>query len=189
MQDQTQPGATQNDREELISPGCSLFFIWIAASSIGLGLGWLLGWWLSFRLPGVLASLTIGLVTGLVLGLFQWLLLRASGERITWWIPVTAVTWGAGFLIGTFAASRFGLTGALFGVFSGACMGLLVGAGQWLVMRKTSKRSVLWIPVSTFGLGAAFMFYTPGLSGWGLLYGLLYGFVTSPAVLFMLYAE
>lgn len=189
MEKPSEPAAQSKDSEELISPGCSLFFMWILANSFGLGLGWLMGWWLSFRVQGSLASVTIGAVTGLMLGLFQWLLLRLHGERTPWWVPVTVGTWGTGFLVGAYAASYLGLTGAWFGVFTGACIGLLVGAGQWLVMRKSSARSFLWIPTSTFGLAAAFMFYTSGLSGWGLFYGLLYGFVTSAAVLFMLYAE
>lgn len=187
--DEDSETALSKEQEELISPGCGFFFGWIVLNTAGMGLGWLAGWGLSFVLPGALAAVAIGALTGLVTGGMQWLLLRSRLKSGLLWILVSTLTWGTGFLAGSMLASALGLTGIWFGVVMGAVWGMIAGLGQWLVMRHISRRAIWWLPSSAFALAAGLMFYSPGLNALGLLYGVLYGFVTSIAVLYMLYME
>lgn len=182
------PTGQPTPHDDLISPGCSLFFGWIAGDTIGFGLGWLLGWWLSSFIPGAAAAV-IGAITGLLLGAVQSLLLRSHLRPSYIWAAVSTLAWGVGFFLGALIASALGLADGPFGVVMGAFTGFIVGTSQWFLLRRVSRRAIWWVPASTFALAAAFMFYSPGLNAWGLVYGLLYGFVTSIVVLYMLYTE
>lgn len=179
----------EKEAGEIIPPGCSLFITWIAANAFGLGLGWLLGWWLSFLAPALVSPAVIGGITGLIQGLFGWVILRSHQKDLSWWIPATIVGWAAGFTAGTFIAQSFGVSEMRFGLVTGAVTGAVLGLLQGLVLRRAVKRAFWWIPASTFALTSAFMFYRPNLTGWGFFYGLLYGIVTSVAMLGLLYSE
>lgn len=179
----------KSEPDELIPPGCSLFVSWIFINTLGLGLGWLLGWWISFLLPALISPAVIGGATGLIQGTFSWIVLLAHQKNLVWWIPVTAVGWAAGFSMGTLAAQSLGVSEVNFGLVVGSVTGAVLGVAQWLVLQKSMKRAFWWIPVSIFALTSAFMFYRPNLTGWGFFYGILYGIVTSVAMVGLLYGD
>ncbi|RPI82987.1 MAG: hypothetical protein EHM41_17030 [Chloroflexi bacterium] len=179
----------KSEADELIPPGCSLFVSWIIVNTAGLGLGWLLGWWISFLTPALVSPAVIGGVTGLIQGGFGWIVLQSHKKNLFWWIPVTVAGWAIGFTTGTLVAQSLGVSEVGFGLVTGAVTGTVLGTAQWLVLQKSMKRAFWWIPASIFALTSAFMFYRPNLSPWGFVYGMMYGIVTSVALLWLIYAE
>ncbi|NLG73252.1 MAG: hypothetical protein GX495_14580 [Chloroflexi bacterium] len=180
----------QNKVEEDVSlpPGCSLWFGWVLVSITGSLLGWFVGWQSSFMIPGELSTPVIGTFTGLILGLFQWLILRSRVRNAGWWVPATAAGWGAGFLLGVFAAQWFGLAGYPFGLLIGGITGAVLGILQWAALVHGGVRdATMWIPISVFAWTSALFYYQPGTSWVGALYGALAGIVTATALLWLLH--
>lgn len=132
---------------------------WIAANAIGAGTGFglaaplLIGWLNPWN------EALFGLVVGLVLGPAQlavvWQRLRQAG----WWLLATSGGWllGSGLygLAALFTGSGYGLifetaitrplVGAVNGAFYGATCGIMMGAAQWLVLRRSY--AVRWWPL------------------------------------------
>jgi hypothetical protein len=93
-------------------------WLWIAASAVGWGLGFLAGAELSslYSLSGALFGLVTGLVTGAFLGTLQWMLLRGVVSQAGWWIPVNILAWGSALLYYRPSAWLGLLIGALAGI-------------------------------------------------------------------------
>lgn len=179
--------AEEQNASELIPPGCGLWLGWIAASVIGATLGWFLGWRLSFSVPGALATLALGAIVGLSIGLLQSLALRGYARRAYWWAPISSVGWGVGFLSGVWLAQRMGLAEAEFGLVAGAITGAVLGICQWMALRRWVPGAGWWVPASIFAWGSSLLYYRPGLTGAGILYGLLSGLVTGTVLLWLFY--
>lgn len=162
--------------------GCSgygLWFLWLLASMLGMGLGWALGWRLSFAAPGFLATWVIGILTGVCLGSAQALVLRSLISSIGWWILVNTVGWPLGFFLGAQLASIWGLTEFAFGAVIGAVVGLVLGLLQWLLLRsRLNGTSSWWVLASMIAWSLSLAVYLPGLSAMGLLYGGVSGAIT-----------
>jgi len=180
----TQPEAIDTD---LLPPGCGLFFRWLFATILGMGIGWAAGWQISFQVPGALASAALGLSIGLVLGLFQGWVLRNHLHRPWIWVVVTGLGWAAGLSLGAWIAQHFGFSDILFGLFTGLVTGLVVGAAQWVFLQKRVTSAGWWILASTFAWTASLLFYQPGVSWLGFYYGTLSGIVTGIAILWLVY--
>lgn len=90
-----------------------------------------------------------GAAAGLVIGGVQWLALRSRFALPAWWIAATGVGMSAGL-----AASV-----ALLGIdtagnnllLRGALTGLVIGFGQWLVLRRSVANAALWMPTIAIG--------------------------------------
>ncbi len=95
-----------------------------------------------------------GLMGGTLIGLAQWLVLRRHFQSAYRWIVLSAFSWGAlaGLNIGAIGwmapDTPSLLVRALFGLFYGSYVGLILGIGQWGVMRYQVVRAWRWIPLS-----------------------------------------
>jgi hypothetical protein len=112
-------------------------------------------------------------------GTVQWLVVRRA-IRAGWWMPVTVVGWAAaGVLVGASA----GGAGSSIGPHDGPLpplvrnlvvppvIALLVGGGQWLILRREARNAAWWLAVNTGALaisgfvGLAVAKALPGLAG------------------------
>jgi len=180
---------------------------WVLANIVG----WTVG--LYFGVLNPICFAATGIVAGLVLGASQWWALRstpfgihlAENETNIPNIP-TRISQNARHWIGfTFAGAAIGLIPAavlgailflfasgLAGLLAGAALGLAVGIGQWLILRRVSQQVALWLLVNTIG-GAicGLLTITPIVRGLplGLLAGsALFGYLTG-RVLERIFAE
>ncbi len=66
-------------------------------------------------------------VAGAAIGFIQWLVLRRAVCRAAWWIPASAVGWGAAFTAGVYLASHKIAPPVVAGTVSGAIGGAITG--------------------------------------------------------------
>ena len=135
------------------------WFQWIVAST----LGWLVGW-------AILGEVGIGAA----LGVAQWLVLRGEVANAGWWILASAAAWLVGW--GIIVSGLVVPTGAdlISSLIVGAVMGLLLGAGQLLVLRRWTHYASLWIPANVSAWSVSFT----GIMGGAALTGFVVGVVT-----------
>ena len=172
---------TRQEQSSTQATGCSaysLWFLWLLASMLGMGLGWALGWRLSFALPGFLATWAIGILAGGFLGASQALVLRPLVGSSSLWILANLFGWPTGLFLGAQLASIWGFTDFAFGAVIGAIVGLVLGLAQWLVLRAKLARTAWWMPVSVIAWTLSLAVYLPGLSAMGFLYGAISGSIT-----------
>ncbi len=133
-------------------------------------------------LGGAVALGTLGLTTGVA----QWLVLRRYLPDSGWWVPASVVGWA---LVGTVRWSQGPLTeevlvgfigwleklgaaplvplfGMVLGLLVDGTAGLVVGCGQWFVLRQHVLRAGRWVLISAvaWGIGAIAM----GLLAWAV---------------------
>ena len=99
-------------------------------------------------------------LTMIALAVLQWLVLRRWIPKVGWWAPVTLAAWMAGPAIGFTAAEIVSeLAGMTLRAVSGierlpvllttliayALVGVVVGASQWLVLRRSLPKARWWI--------------------------------------------
>lgn len=127
-----------------------------------LWIGWTGLTWLAFALSLFVVevgergdvSLLEGLIGGSLIGFAQWLIIGRHIKRAHQWIAVSALCWGAlGLLhigaVGWIAPDTMNLmVRVLFGLFYGFYVGLVLGVGQWWVMRRSIVSAWRWILLS-----------------------------------------
>jgi hypothetical protein len=131
----------------------------------------------------ILTGTVLGLVDGLILGVYQWVALRRKIEKAWTWIPATMISFAVAltifYSISTFVVSdRAAMGNPLewgfgIGILDGIVGGLVLGLGQWFVLRKKINRSIWWIPGTLVAMLAAwfvrwylhigFSFFVPGM--------------------------
>lgn len=138
-----------------------IWFQWVLATT----LGWILGW-VIFGDPGI----------GLAVGIAQWFVLRRLGPQSVWWMLASALGWlvGYGIIISGWVAPP-GPTG-FTPVISGAVLGLALGIGQWLVLRRLVHQAGWWIFASAAGWTVA-LIGVLGTTVVGAVAGALTGFM------------
>lgn len=123
--------------------------------------------WILVTFGGFLASLfwieigekpDIGIIQGLIggtlIGLTQLLVLKRYIFQAGWWVLANSLSWG---LIGLSTSGWVApktlhiLPRLLYGIIDGTQIGLLLGLGQWLVLRKQLPKAWRWIVVSILG--------------------------------------
>ena len=179
--------ANEPEAGELLPPGCGLWLGWIITSIIGSASGWALGWWASMIAPGMISTAIIGSTMGIFLGSMQWLVIRGIVDRSGWWPLASVFGWGAGFSIGVEIAQRLGLSDIMFGLVVGVLIGTLLGLSQWVVLHRQVTKAGWWIPASTFAWASSLIYYRPGITGVGAVYGILSGIVTGIVLLWLFY--
>ena len=137
----------------------SFWFQWILATT----LGWLAGW-------ALLGEVGIGASVGIA----QWLVLRREVANAGWWILASTVAWVASW--GLIVSGLAMPPGAdlISSLMVGAVMGLLLGAGQWFVLRRWTQSASLWIPANVSAWSVGFT----GIFGGAILTGAVVGAVT-----------
>lgn len=144
-----------------------------------LGYGVVMGIGFSYR--PVSDAVFLGIV-GAGIGFSQWLAVRRRVAHAYWW-PVTCVIgWTVGVVAGEVAADRwlgdtvnFVAERALLGV----SIGLITGACQWFVIRRSFPNGSGWILLSVAGYLAALLIH--GFVIWGVGEGLVMGLPTAIA--------
>lgn len=114
--------------------------VWIATTSVGMGVG--LG--LSTALLGIdttgNALLARGALTGLSIGAAQWLVLRQHGARAGVWVPTVALAWALGWAITRAAGVDLAPNFANFGSTGAWAFQLVTGLVLvWLLARRSQE--------------------------------------------------
>jgi MFS family permease len=180
-------------RESALKPSDrSLLGRWVAAfiggEVVGFGLaaplGALAGWasddasGASRTAIAILGGALAGVIEGSAVGWAQWRVLRGPlptiGRRA--WIVATAagaaLAWAIGMSLGTLASPSdeppFAVVVAGAAIL-GAALGALLGAGQWLVLRRRVARAERWVVANALGwtIGMVVAFGGGGLVGEG----------------------
>jgi hypothetical protein len=156
--------------------GWRLALQWTIANTTGWGAGLAFGFATVGRFSEIIghalsplsADLGIALVGAMVgamtipVGIMQWLVLRRQIDHAGIWVLASAVGWIIGLALGWSASmvlnesSSDAVHSAAMGAITGGIGGAVSGAMQWLVMRQEETASVLWLPASIIGWGAAF---------------------------------
>lgn len=153
---------------------------WVVATTIG----WLAG---SAAVLAVLAwttgvadtivrngagSAILGAIMGLAIGVGEWIVLRRALRAGKVWIAVTVATWAVAWAIGQAITDGllddYWLLGLVPG---GVLLAVIVGVGQWLVLRRYARRASWWLPASLVGwsgVGIVSMYGGAGLFAMGL---------------------
>ena len=98
-------------------------------------------------------SVLNALAGGALVGFAQWLVIRPYVTEAYRWIGATALSWGLLALfdigaIGWVAPSTLSfLIRALCGLMYGGYVGLVLGLGQWWIIRRQVSRAWRWIPL------------------------------------------
>ena len=146
--------------------------------------------------PAWLRGAVGGAALGLALGTVQWWLLRLP-LAVDWrWIGYSVLGGALGLAIGMMVAESlsvaaigetlsrnrepvFATGAALSAATGGLGFGLLLGGGQWLLLRRHVRSAFCWIVVNAIGwatgLGLAALFASVGVIGWLLMAGLVNG--------------
>jgi hypothetical protein len=178
---------TETEENPLLPPGCGMFIGWLFMNIIGMTLGWAMGWKASFLAPGSVSTLMLGAVMGLVLSGMQWFILRNHLQRSGWWILITTLGCACGIWAGAALASKLGQSEIVFGLIVGAVVGTCLGLFQWIYLQNQVTSAGWWIPASIFAWASSLIYYQPGISMWGALYGTLSGIVTGVVLLWLIY--
>ncbi len=138
--------------------------IWIFATLVGLVVGLVVmfagvGAVINDAKPMVFGGV-FGGVLGLACGVSQWLVLRKQLRKVTVWIFATLLAWAIFWslnMAGLFGEGNGVVGKVLEGLGHGALFGLLLGAGQWLVIRNKLNSAGRWVLANLAGwsLGAA----------------------------------
>jgi hypothetical protein len=169
-------------------PGWRIWFLWLMAGAVGWGVGVEVG---SLGVPGGLKSLQsspniilagyLGVAAGGILGgVLQWLVLRRQITRAGRWVLASL---GAAAVVGV-VIFGVGMVNADVGWVGGAVLfGTVVGALQWLVLRRQVARAGWWVLASTVGWVVGMPL--GGIFGW-LALGAAYGAITGTALVWLL---
>jgi hypothetical protein len=114
-----------------------------------------------------MAEIVIFGFLGTAMGTLQWLVLRRHFSQAGWWVAASAV---GGTLVGIGGAS-YGSKVQVNLVILYSLVGIILGALQWLVLRRRISRSGWWVVASLFGWALA-VSIVQSLDQFGLMRGL-----------------
>src|SRR6476646_497753 len=117
-------------------------------------LGFLLSlYWIEVGERAALRGLE-GALGGTVMGLVQWLVLRRWCSQAGWWVLASTLCWS---ILGSSKLGALGwvvpqtnstLLRLFYGLVDGMKMGVILGVGQWLVLRQCFTPARAWILIS-----------------------------------------
>jgi hypothetical protein len=127
------------------------------------------------------------LVVGLSTGILQYGLLRRYMPRMGWWVLATAGGWSLGLVL--IVLGIFGVLTHFWGaetiyrswafVLAFSLLGLSIGFGQWLVLRRRLPRAGWWIGANVLGWGLLGLMTKDTRDLYWLAFGLLPACVTA----------
>ena len=96
------------------------------------------------------------LIVGLLTGCLQYSLLRRYLPRMGWWVAATVAGWlGLVLILGIFSALAFFWTADVANEilinWAFVALGLSIGVGQWLLLRRRLPRAAWWIAANIGG--------------------------------------
>jgi hypothetical protein len=98
-----------------------------------------------------------GAIGGIAIGLAQWLVLKGRFSPTGWWIFASMLSWG---LLGGSPLGALGWVAPkvmsipvriVYGIIEGAIVGVIIGMGQWWILKNHVKQAWLWILASIVG--------------------------------------
>ena len=190
--------------------GWRLWLWWVLASMVG----WAVGGGLSGSLGSIQAGYVGGMTVGAAgAGALQWLVLRQRIAGAGWWVLATllssAVVGGLIVAVGLVGGKAWDATWSanpgrvVVGLAGMGLFGTVLGALQWLVLRRRIARAGWWVlaggvgwimgaPVGAVlggGLSAALGWAGSGSSDWALTWagvGAVYGAITGRVLVWLL---
>jgi hypothetical protein len=92
----------------------------------------------------------LGMLIGGMIGASQWMYLRWRLREANWWIPATSLGWGIGLPLALWInlLAGMGLSAILYGVV----IGVAVGMGQWLLLKRSTTPAGRWVFMSVVAL-------------------------------------
>ena len=158
-------------KKRRISVDWFVWLQWAFASGLGGAVGFALADAVldtfSEALYRAMAEIVIFGLFGAAMGTLQWLVLRRHFSQAGWWVAVSAV---GGTLVGIGAAS-YGSRVKVNLVIVYGLVGVILGALQWLVLRRRISRSGWWMVASPLGWALAVL-AVQSLDRLGLMRGL-----------------
>jgi hypothetical protein len=120
-------------------------------------------------------------IVGLLTGLLQYGLLRRYLPHMGWWVLATTGGWLLGALLIVISGWLNFWSYKSFDIFLAfIVMGLLIGVGQWLLLRRRLPRAGWWVGANVVGWGLLGLITGDSVNQLGLLaLGLLPAFVTA----------
>ena len=109
-------------------------------------------------------------IVGLLTGLLQYGLLRRYLPHMGWWVLATAGGWTLGAVL-ILVSSRLNIwTYESFDIdWAFIVMGLSIGVGQWILLRRCLPMAGSWVGVSVLGWGMLGMITGDSLGQFGLI--------------------
>ena len=92
-------------------------------------------------------------VVGLLIGVLQYELLRRYLPRMGWWVLATTGGWLLGVLLITIPGWLNWTDGSFNLDLAFILMGMTIGVGQWLLVRRRLSRAGWWIGANVVGWG------------------------------------
>jgi hypothetical protein len=92
-------------------------------------------------------------IVGFLTGVLQYGLLRRYLPRMGWWVLATTGGWLLGVLLIIIPSWLNWTDGSLNLDFAFIAMGLAIGVGQWLLLRRSLSRAGWWIGANVVGWG------------------------------------
>jgi hypothetical protein len=109
-------------------------------------------------------------IVGLLTGLLQYALLRRYLLRMGWWVWATTGGWLVGVLLIVISGRLNFWTYESFDIdLAFIVLGLSIGAGQWLLLRRRLPRAGWWVGVTVLGWGLLGLITGDTLDQFGLL--------------------
>lgn len=118
---------------------------WVLASVVGSFVGEFMGDFLQ----GLVVPFSSGIEAAACMGIAQSLVLRQQVPQAGWWVLATAAGWVVSITLGIVVAQAYGFGPGLAAVY--VSIGLILGLGQWLVLRRWTYRAGWWILASSLG--------------------------------------
>ena len=142
-------------KKRRISVDWSVWLQWVFASGLGGAVGFALADAVldtfSEALYKAMAEIVIFGLLGAAMGTLQWLVLRRHFFQAGWWVAASSVGGTLIGIIGVFYGSELQVNMVLaYGL-----VGIILGALQWLVLRRRISRSGWWMVVSPLGWALA----------------------------------
>jgi drug/metabolite transporter (DMT)-like permease len=129
---------------------------WALASGLGAAVGFALADAVlrpfSEALYDAMAEVVIFGLIGAMMGILQWLVLRRHFSQVGWWVAASAV---GGTLVGIGGAYYGNKEGQVNLTVFYSLVGSILGALQWLLLRRRISRSGWWVVASLLGWALA----------------------------------
>jgi hypothetical protein len=176
-------------QKDLVNYG-HLWLLWTLVSSMGLSFGLASAFWiteiclaLTDKYP---STFLLYAVVGVWIGIMQWLVLRREVSNPALWVPATII----GVLLSQILDDNFlrisflrqfwiwDMPNVAFKSMISAISGGILGAIQWVVLRRWVHYSIVWVPVRTGGKAIATLIYVFFFTGfWGMRIGGILAYV------------
>jgi serine/threonine protein kinase len=145
----------------------SFWLQWVLATAVSGAMGWAVSYSVFFSsdFEDSVLNIVVTTLVGTSVGIAQWFVLRRQVPQTGLWVLATAVGEAVGLALSVslFQSLYETMPMPLVESFYGAVIGVLVGIGQWLVLRRQIAQTGWWVLATTLGKTVG------GIIGWGII--------------------